>query len=91
MLTVWGLWVSCGLALRDPSWHQGQPSLVKQNCRLESGPISKPTGPRFDLLNRRIDRFSDGIGRLQLNCIQYPPQMRFDRSPNLDHRLQPAT
>ena len=90
-LLVWGLWVSCGVALGDPRWHKGQPALVEENCRPQSGPISKPAGPRFDFLNRRIDRFSDGIGRLQLDCIQNPPQMRFDRAHNLDHPLQPAT
>ena len=39
---------------------------MKEDCRPESGPISKPTSSRLDLLNRRVDRFGDGVGRLQL-------------------------
>ena len=63
---------------------------MEEDYRPESCPISIPTGSRFDLLNRCIDRFRDGVGRLQLDRIQDPPQMRFDHSPNLDHRLQTA-
>ena len=77
--------------LPDPCWHQGYPSLVKENCRPESGPISKPVGPRLDLLNRRVDRFGASVSCPQLDCIQNSSQMRFDHSSNLDHRLEPAT
>ena len=38
---------------------------MKEDCRPESGPISKPAGPRLDLLNRCIDRFGNGVGRYQ--------------------------
>jgi hypothetical protein len=64
---------------------------VEEDCRSESGPISKPTSSRLDLLNRRVDRFGDGVCRLQLYRIQNSPQMCLDRSTNLNHRLQSAT
>ena len=63
---------------------------MEENFRPKSCPISILTGSCFDLLNRCIDRFRDGVGRLQLDRIQDPPQMRFDHSPDLDHRLQTA-
>ncbi len=63
---------------------------MEENYHPESGPISKPADPHLDLLNRHVNRFSDGVGRLQLNRILNSAQMSFDRSPNLDHWLQPA-
>ena len=54
---------------------------MEENYRPESCPISIPTGSRFDLLDRCLDRFRDGIGLPQLDRLQDSPQMRFTHSP----------
>ena len=54
---------------------------MEENYRPESCPISIPTGSRFDLLDRYLDRFRDGVIRPQLDRLQDSPQMRFIHSP----------